>query len=117
MPNHIHNAIKFIRRYREFEKKPLDSSLKEIKYIFQSDHLVSSWGGRKRDFGDFYLNLSHTSQYRFLEYWQLPDEEAEEYVRKMTEDEMAMLWVTPPIAIYLPHQLLLFFYNHGIDRN
>jgi hypothetical protein len=109
--------ITFIKEYRKLENKLLRDSIKEIRYIFQNDHLISSWEGRKGNFGDFYLNLSPAAQFRFLEYWQLDDQEAHEYVSRVKTDEMTMLFVTPPPSINLSYQVVLFFYNHPIDSH
>lgn len=113
--NYLKNTIAFIDKYRKLEIMPLEASTKEIHYVFQNDHLTSSWNGRKGNFGDFYLNLSHVSQFRLLEYFQIDDPSGRDYVSRMMADEIAMLFITPPLSIYFPHQVLKFFYNHGIE--
>lgn len=116
----IHAAIRFIAEYRNIEKGTVIKGQELIREVllddYRVDHLCDSWAGRKNDWGDFYLNLSHVIQYEFLKFWGLQNTEGDEYSEKATANPAAMLFSNLPGIIYWPHELLKFFYNHGISE-
>jgi hypothetical protein len=113
-------AEKFMTAYRAVEKSAPKAATDIIKYVVKdehiADHLCDSWEGRKQNWGDFYLNLSHTTQYTILKFWGLGHPAGEEYLVRMKENPRAMLFEAAPDCILWPHELLKFFYNHGIDE-
>lgn len=119
--NPLLSALTFIQAYREIEKSTIKAGEGIIRQVFtgqvNSGHLCSSWRGRKRDWGDFYLNLSRSSQYLFLKFCGLEHPAGDGYLEKVEADSIATLFIDPPECIEWPHELLKFFYNHGIDTN
>lgn len=111
---------KFITAYRKLEQAPPSVAKQLIRQVADTEqvaaHLCNSWDGRGQDFGDFYLNLSHKTQYRILRAWELGDDAGEAYEKKVTENAMAPLFTKMPLSIWWPHELLKFFYNHGISQ-
>ncbi|WP_130855636.1 hypothetical protein [Olivibacter jilunii] len=115
----ILSAEKFIAEYRKVESATPRVGEELIKAVVKDKgtaaHLCRSWRGRKRDWGDFYLNLSRDVQYGFLKAWGLGRPEGEAYIKEMKANPIAMLWADAPTCIEWPHTLLKFFYNHGIS--
>lgn len=116
----VTTALKFITAYREVEKGAPKLGTDIIKYLEKNEstaqHLCSSWLGRKQDWGDFYLNLGRPFQYSILRFWGMADPEGEEYCKQVKANPMAGMWMEAPDCIMWPHELLKFFYNHGIDE-
>ena len=116
----VTSAQKFITAYREIEagdpKLTDDIILYLEKHKSTAEHLCDSWRGRKQDWGDFYLNLSHAFQYKILRFWGMADPAGEQYFKQVEAKPMAMMWADLPDCIMWPHELLKFFYNHGISE-
>lgn len=66
---------RLIPQYLAFEKLPLKDSLAVFPSIFSGfdasliAHLQDQWKGKKRSFDEFYLNLDHRCDRKFLEFW------------------------------------------------
>lgn len=116
----IHSAVTFIKEYRIIEKADAAMGQELMEYVLpghpQKDHLGDSWLIKKNDWGRFYLNLSHAMQYEFLKFWGLQSFEGDNYAADVKLNPMKMLFAPLPPVIYWPHQLLVFFNNHGISE-
>lgn len=117
MNSNIEQTLLFIRQYRKMEDGD-DAANRSIilrnvpEHV--ADHLWSSWKGRGNDFGDFFLNLDHATQANFIESWGIPVPELEQYKADLKRDPIAALFLDPPPMVHWLHELLKFFYNHGI---
>ena len=113
-------AQNFIIAYREIEKASPKMGQDLIRYLEKhkstAQHLCDSWLGRNQDWGSFYLNLSHEFQYKILKFWGMEEQEGDEYVKQVEKNPQKMLFAPVPDCIMWPHQLLIFFNNHGISE-
>jgi hypothetical protein len=118
--NPVTSGRMFISYYRQIEKATPKSAEHLIRTLEEheptADHLCDSWAGREQDWGSFYLNLSHDFQYKILAYWGMRDFEGDEYAKEVVTNPMKMLFADLPDCIMWPHELLKFFYNHGIQN-
>lgn len=121
METFMKDAILFIHEYRNMENADTKTNEQLIKRIVSpawvAEHLCDSWGGRKNNFGDFFLNLDHETQADFIEAWGIQIPGLQEYKTALEKDAMAILFATVPPTLAWLHELLKYFYNNGIgDR-
>lgn len=117
MNQNIEQTLTFIRQYRKMEEG--DDTINRKIIISNvpdhvADHLWSSWKGRGNDFGDFFLNLGHATQGNFIESWGISIPGLEQYKADLDRTPVSALFRDPPPMINWLHELLKFFYNHGI---
>lgn len=111
------DAIKFIRSYRELESQIVrisETFVREVSPPHLADHLGRSWRGRKKNFGDFYLNLSHSTQGNFLRAWGIEVYGLDGYNDAIRKNPLYHLSHEAPGTIKWLHELVKYFYNHGI---
>lgn len=112
------HTIRFIKAYMQFEKMSFKASSEIIKKIvpaYQAQHLCSSWKGRKNDFGDFFLNMSHAMQGDFIEYFKVPVAGLREYKKAQEVVSMETIFMPGPPTVMWLRGLMMHFYNHSID--
>lgn len=117
----IQNTIDFIKSYRAMEKGSI-AHAKEIIYQLPDDeshdHLFRAWKGKEKNFGDWFLNLSHSTQCYLIRIFGqgINDTTIDEYIKLKNEDPVRALWMDAPALVFRYHELLKFFYNHGINE-
>lgn len=112
-------ALEFIFAYRELEKG--DPSL--VKFILNRMdhdgdklHIYRTWIGKNQDFGEWYLNLSNITRYGILKCFGLSHPDGDGYLQRVVGNPFGQLYVDAPVCITWPTDLLIFFYNHGIQE-
>jgi len=82
------------------------------------DHLFRAWKGKEKNFGDWFLNLSHSTQASLIRIFGqgIDDSSIDNYIKLKNEDPMRALWMDAPPLVSRYHELLKFFYNHGINE-
>lgn len=117
--SNITDAIIFIKTYRIFEKSSLKFGKDTIKTVVKDDytakHLCNSWAGREKNFGSFFLNLDHSTQGDFIEFFGISVAGLKEYTAKKEENPVATLWLSAPPTVEWLHELLKYFNNHSVD--
>ena len=122
----IDHILHFIRSYRRLEQMPLEDGFAELACVAKSNqpaeekrlrqHFRNHWYSKERAFGRFYLNLPHYRQLYLLHQWDLIHYEDATYLWECERDgRFALMAQAPPLARQL-HALVLFFENHGINR-
>ena len=115
---YIDEATLFLQAYRNFENTDTDTNEKFIKSIISPDwiaeHLCNSWGGRKNDFGDFFLNLDPVIQGDFISSWGIHVDGLQRYREAQHNDPAASLFQPAPAKIIWLNGLVKYFYNNGI---
>lgn len=117
----IQNTIDFIKSYRNMEKGTLanaKSIISKLSDTHQHDHLYRAWRGKDSNFGDWFFNLSRTTQAEIIRIFgqAIDDQSIDSYIQKVEESPMAGLFLDPPPIVTHYHELLKFFYNHGINE-
>ncbi len=121
MNKQILDTIDFIKSYRAMEKGSL-ANAKEIIYQLPDDeahdHLYSAWKGKENNFADWFLNLSHSTQAHLIRIFGqgISDTSIDDYIKLKNEDPIRALWMDAPPLVFRYHELLKFFYNHGINE-
>lgn len=117
----IIDTVQFIQAYRRMEKGS-DTNARSIIWKLsdhhQHGHLFAAWKGKERNFGDWFLNLDHTTQGEIIRIFGqgIDDHTIDEYNKLKEKDPIAALWLDPPPLVKRYHELLKFFYNHGINE-
>lgn len=120
-PNSIYmlpdrTVIAFIRKYRYLETAVLEEGYRTIALIADNEalrqHLCNHWRSKEKQFGDFFLNLSHRSQIKLLRQWGLHDPDDAAYMKLDPKD---YLFAAAPNTVTQLHKLLVFFLNHGVE--
>lgn len=117
-PSQIANAVVFINAYRKFETMSVKASSAIITAIvpeYQSQHLCNSWKGRNKNFGDFFLNLSHATQGDFIKYFKIPVAGLDDFKKAKEVVSMETIFMTGPPTVMWLHELIKYFYNHSVD--
>ncbi|TDE09769.1 hypothetical protein [Dyadobacter psychrotolerans] len=122
MESHIKDAITFIHEYRSMENADMATNERLIKRVvtptWKADHLCDSWGGRRNNFGSFFLNLDHMTQGDFIEGWGMEIPALHAYKTAYEQNPISVVFADPPITIKWLHELLKYFSNNGIgDRS
>lgn len=111
--------IEFIKRYRAMEQGPFAGGqllINQVATSWQRSHLHDQWKSKKKNFGDFFLNLDSELQIKFLQRFGINDNEDQAYLDLVENKPVAALWACTPIKHQLLRNLLLFFCNHGINH-
>ena len=122
----VDQILHFIRSYRRLEQMHLEDGFAELACVAKSDqageekrlrqHFRNHWYSKERGFGRFYLNLPHYRQLYLLHQWDLVHYEDATYLWECERDgRFALMAEVPPLAKQF-HQLILFFENHGINK-
>jgi hypothetical protein len=117
----IQNTIDFIKSYRNMERGTL-AHAKDIIYQLPDDeshdHLFRAWKGKEKNFGDWFLNLSHSTQCYLIRLFGqgINDTSIDEYIKLKNDDPISALWMDAPPLVFRYHELVKFFYNHGINE-
>lgn len=121
----LNEDLQFISSYVAMEKSSLPKVKKFLKGILpphKFEHLYDSWAGRYDEenkvgqFGSFFTNIEHKTQALFLKDWGLEVPYFEEYLQTLESSPIASITTTPPVIIERLHYLLVFFLNHGINK-
>lgn len=128
-PIPLQDVLQFIRSYRTLEQMPLEDGfahLRAVSPIIPGDdeaelnrlrqHFRNQWYDKNRQFGQFYLNLSHYRQLYLLHLWTVHDWQDEEYLGTAMRNPFFRLAGRPPAKALQLHQLIKFFENHGINQ-
>ncbi len=128
-PIPLEEILHFIGSYCQLEELPLEDGFallrtitpkvlgeneQELKGLRQ--HFRNQWYSKERQFGQFYLNLSHYRQVYLLNYWGIQDWQDEEYLGTCLRNPFVRVAGRPPAKALQLHQLLKFFENHGINQ-
>jgi len=114
-------SIQFIQAYRRMEKGTLKFAKTVIEQLSDHhihQHLLAAWKGKDHNFGDWFLNLSHSTQGEIIRIFGqgVDDPTIDKYIIQKNSDPVATLWLDPPPLVKRYHELLKFFYNHGINE-
>ncbi|SFE88403.1 hypothetical protein [Spirosoma endophyticum] len=119
-------VLHFIRNYRRLEQMPLEDGFAELACVAKSDqageekrlrqHFRDHWYSKEKAFGRFYLNLPHYRQIYLLHQWDLLHYEDKAYLWECERDGRFALMAQAPVLAGQLHRLILFFENHGINR-
>lgn len=118
--NHT-TALDFIRKYREFEKMPINLGQGLIRQIapHAKEHLCDHWRWKKRGWGAFFLNSDYPTMIAFLEHWGFRDEAFAPYLQLKAQNPASrdVLFWEAPVLMRSLIDLVTFFENHGITLN
>jgi hypothetical protein len=118
--NQIGNVITFIRRYREMEKSGLAYGYALIDQLVDDQslrrHLQGHWKGKKKGFGQFFLNLSYKNQIKLIMLLGISDPQDIEFLNKGFNSVEEEIFARPVGFVLNAHSLLLYFENNGINR-
>lgn len=108
-PIPLQDVLQFIRSYRTLEQMPLEDGfahLRAISPIILGDdelelnqlrqHFRNQWYDKNRQFGQFYLNLSHYRQLYLLHLWTVHDWQDEEYLGTALRNPFFRIAGRPP---------------------
>lgn len=117
-------AIQFLKIYHHLEKQRLETGFSLIRKVFHShgaetvSHMMDHWRSKKKLFGSFYLNTSYRTQINILHEFGIRSDQDTEYLAgfDQEEGEMKMFFVEPPHLCKSLKNLLVFFHNHGINK-
>ena len=117
----VQQTIEFIKSYRNMEKGTLANARAIIAKLSDDrphEHLYGAWKGKESNFGDWFLNLDHSTQSEIIRIFGqgIDDETIDRYNKLKEEEPIRALWLDPPPIVFHYHELLKFFYNHGIDE-
>ena len=127
-PIPLDDILRFIGQYRSLEQMPLEDGFAHLRVISPlmpgeeetaltelRQHLRNQWYTKERQFGQFFLNLSHYRQIYLLQAWNICDWQDEEYVGTASRNPFFRVAGRPPATALQLHQLVKFFENHGIN--
>jgi hypothetical protein len=116
----VATVLHFIQKYRSLEKASLQEGYVLIRKLelhhSQIQHLCDQWRWKKKNFGEFFLNLSYRTQIGILHLWNIIDTADQEYLLvDEIKDPAVYLFGDPPATVKALHELMIFFNNHGIE--
>lgn len=120
--NDIENCIDFIREYRKLEDMQFIAAKEFIENSFAAEplhkvrNLFEKWKNKKKDFGEFYFNIDVPYRIRLYNSFGIEDPADEDYLVKIKNNPMAVLFWSHSLTYSRLHNLITFFNNYGITE-
>jgi hypothetical protein len=122
----VETIIQFIEEYRDLEKAKYQVGYDLIRFALTGSnqalyqHLCGHWKSKKKSFDAFFTNLGYKNQIKILNYWGIHDDADLAYLELERKEissykEFRAIYASPPATVKACFDLLVFFYNHGIE--